>query len=1347
MYHPKLTKSSMAGAEFKITDEISSSIFTKLEKLSKDLKTLDDDFKRTSNSYADFASKLAIQINASPGNLSELDKKSKEYEQTVKKLHDTQNKLADLQQKYKESLKQVNEVTKQAVNNAQEDAKAKKLNAEAELKLEKAQTERLRQQKLLNQEQKKQKLTTEQAIQLSKQEVHSIAEAEAVNKQLRQAVKDLTDAEDKEGKIRQQLNSAINQNTNYIKRNRDAYVQAKMTVGDYKEQIKLAIVELKNGNDSMKNFGIVAKGFGGIIKTSIAGGTRQVASNVGSMIKGFVGAQAVITGIQKLIGAFKQGINTAIDFEAANSKLAAILGTTKGEIKDLTADARRLGEATKYTASEATNLQIELSKLGFSKTEILDMTEGVLKFAQATGAELPEAAALAGAALRMFGADTEETERYVSAMAVATTKSALSFSYLQTAMPIVGPVAKAFNFTIEDTLALLGKLADAGFDASMSATATRNILLNLADGSGKLAQALGGPVKTLPELVDGLKRLKEQGIDLNSTLEMTDKRSVAAFNAFLTASDKIVPLRDQITGVEDDLNKMADTMGNNVQGALYNLSSAWESLMLTIMDNTGAMKDFIDMATNGIRKINEWLMSAEQLADKQVETAKRAASPYAEESIKSEIIAINRLKDEYIKAGDDETTALEKAKNERIAVLEQELSKQQSLRNKFYNENQQLWKDMEDASFFKQALGLEKTNAEFGKEQTRTWNEYLDKVTKVTSLEKQIADIREISNSIDDASGTSTTLTDKQKKKLEKQRKEQLRIDKAYQQSRLELMDEGLEKELASIRLNYTQRIAEVKGNSEKENETRKNLAEKMQEELANKEIDFYLSQEKKKLQITLEAAKEGSEEQRELRMRMIDLDEEAEINATKGNYENLQAIRDKYEKKRIDELNRQTYEDIKRMENSASRQAEAFVVGLAEQQNELKKSHLKGEMSEEKYKEALYKLTIKYNKEMLLAQISAAEAELKVAKATGTIPQEKIEELRLKLQKLRADFGSLLNDEASNEAEKGKKQVEDWADALKNITDSFPSEQSGFADFFSGINDVLGDLAKKAQEAGGSFSDMWANMSNGERLKLVLGSLAKISDGLNSMMQNIYENRISKIEEEQEANEEAGEQELARIERLEETGAISSEEAEARKRAAEDKTARKNEELEKKKAQLQQKQARWDKANSIIQATIATALAVAKALPNFVLAGIAAAMGAAQIAVIASQPIPKYAKGTDSHKGGLAVVGDGGVPETIVTEKGAYITPSVPTLVDIPKGAKVIPYAVDMDRIKAHANDFDGLMAYRSENDLPPVSIVNDYSELEKKIGHLEKSQQIGFAKLAKAIRENNYHQFSKSI
>lgn len=716
--------------------------------------------------------------------------------------------------------------------------------AKAEATVEKAQRASNTAKKSANvTEQERQKIITD-AIAATYKEIHSIQEANDMNRLLRKAVKLVRDTDEEYIQTIGRLNSTIGVNTDYVKRNSDRYTQQKMTVGDYTESIKRAWMEIQRGNSAMKNMGIIAKSTGNLLKTSFDSGISQVTIGVGSMIKGMLGAQAVIAGIQKLTGAIRQGVNTAIDFEAANSKLAAILGTTKGEIKDLTADARRLGEATKYTASEATNLQIELSKLGFSKTEILDMTEGVLKFAQATGAELPEAAALAGAALRMFGADTEETERYVSAMAVATTKSALSFSYLQTAMPIVGPVAKAFNFTIEDTLALLGKLADAGFDASMSATATRNILLNLADGSGKLAQALGGPVKTLPELVDGLQRLKEQGIDLNSTLEMTDKRSVAAFNAFLTASDKIVPLRDQITGVEDDLNKMADTMGNNVQGALYNLSSAWESLMLTIMDNTGAMKDFIDMATNGIRKINEWLMNAEQLADKQVETAKRAASPYAEESIKSEIIAINRLKDEYLKAGDDETTALEKAKNERIAILEQELSKQQSLRNKFYNENQQLWKDMGDASFFKQAFGLEKTNAEFSEEQTKTWNEYLDKVTKVTSLEKQIADIRKISNSTDVTIGT-TRLTDEEKKALEKAEKERLAIKEKYQQSELALMDEGLEKQIKSISLNYSRQIAAIRSNSEEESATRNNLAEKMEKEISDAKIKFALDAEK----------------------------------------------------------------------------------------------------------------------------------------------------------------------------------------------------------------------------------------------------------------------------------------------------------------------------------------------------------------------------------------------------------------------------------------------------------------------------------------------------------------------
>lgn len=321
-----------------------------------------------------------------------------------------------------------------------------------------------------------------------------------------------------------------------------------------------------------------------------------------SKMKGSVLGFAAVLGIGG--ASLRNFIETTAGFEAAVSKLSAILGTTPGQIKALTDNAKKLGETTKYTAAEVTNLQTELAKLGFTKNEILSATESVLKFAQATDSELAEAAALAGASLRMFGAEATESKRYVSAMSIATTKSALSFSYLRDALPTVGPVAKAFNFEIEDTLALLGKLADSGFDASSAATATRNILLNLADSGGELATALGKPVKSLPELVSGLQKLRDKGVDLNTTLQLTDKRSVAAFNAFLQSADKITPLREAITGVEGDLDQMAATMGDNVKGAMAGLGSAWEALMIKMSETTnGPLKGLIKWITDLLRDI------------------------------------------------------------------------------------------------------------------------------------------------------------------------------------------------------------------------------------------------------------------------------------------------------------------------------------------------------------------------------------------------------------------------------------------------------------------------------------------------------------------------------------------------------------------------------------------------------------------------------------------------------------------------------------------------------------------------------------------------------------------------
>lgn len=82
---------------------------------------------------------------------------------------------------------------------------------------------------------------------------------------------------------------------------------------------------------------------------------------------------------------------------------------------------------------------------------------------------------------------------------------------------------------------------------------------------------------------------------------------------------------------------------------------------------------------------------------------------------------------------------------------------------------------------------------------------------------------------------------------------------------------------------------------------------------------------------------------------------------------------------------------------------------------------------------------------------------------------------------------------------------------------------------------------------------------------------------------------------------------------------------------------------LEKKKTEFAKKQAKREKAQSIFSAIISTAAAIAKALPNIPLSIIAGVLGAAQIAVIASQPLPEYAEGglTDGAK--MYIAGEAG--------------------------------------------------------------------------------------------------------
>ena len=1275
-------------ADLKLKDFVEDSEIQKLIELDNTIGKVRETYK---NAAIELAKGLKINVDG----IADLEKLGNIYKTQVKVAGSASNELTEALRKQSEITQAVSKRIEEKLNveklSSAELKKLTKANQDNAVSLEKAakaEANLTKAQNVGNTTRKKAVLSEEErlkiirsAIILTNQEVHSRSQAKEMNKQLQKAVDLLKDTDENYIRTLARLNSTIGINTDYIKRNSDRYSQQKMTIGAYREEVKAAWIEIQNGNKSMQNMGIIAQNAGRMLKTEMAPGLSKVSAGLKGWAAGYIGAQAVVSGVVALFTKLREGVGSVVEFEFANSRLAAILGTTSDQIKELTLDAKRLGATTKYTASEATELQIELAKLGFTRKEILDATESVLRFAQATGAELGEAASLTGAALRMFNADTRETERYVSAMAVATTKSALSFSYLATALPIVGPVAKAFNFSIEDTLALVGKLADAGFDASMSATATRNILLNLADTNGVLAKSLGGPVRTLPELVAGLQKLKEQGVDLNSTLEMTDKRSVAAFNAFLTAADKIVPLRDQITGVESELGNMAHTMEDNAKGAIASLSSAWEALMISLGKNTGVLSGIINEFTELVRSMRAVIATAEELGEERLANAARngqEAAKLDKEWVKSKEESIDRVALKYRKEGVDGAEAFEKARGEQLKILERTLSQEEARLQLYTKRNQKQWSEYNNRSLLKQGLGLQKTTNQMKKDIDESFKLVEEQTAYVAGLKEKMEQIKGITNDYQEENTGSTfnkPLTDKEKRELEKAAKEKQKIKETYQESELALMDEGLEKELAKIGLAYSKKIAAVKGYSKEEIATRQNLAKEMQDKLDEFSIKYNSDREKKDVENALAVVKKGSQEELDLKLHQLELQREAEIDAAEKTGEDVFLIDEKYAKKKQELYARHASDQVQLIAENAAHEQEIRDAAYVMDTLALKKQLASKEITQQEYAELEYQLKLNYARKTAEAAIDALESEL----ATANLSTDKREKLEEKLAKLKADLA--------------QKEAEAEIEAINKVT--------------------------KADEK--------AQKERQKNLKKWLQTASQAVGTIGNLVSSIYDGQIQKIEEEREANEEKYDEDIERIENLAESGAISEEEAEARKRAAKDQTEAKNKELERQKQEIAHKQAVWNKGVQVAETGIATARGIMEAfqlgpIAGAVMAAVIGAMGAMQVATILATPIPSYAdgtKGNDRHPGGTALVGDAGKHEVIMYSGKAWITPDTPTLVDIPKGAQVFPDVdkVDISNFDMPDWDFPTFSPTYFASSSGDTIVFNDYSRLEKRV------------------------------
>lgn len=486
---------------------------------------------------------------------------------------------------------------------------------------------------------------------------------------------------------------------------------------------------------------------------------------------------------------------------------------------------------------------------------------------------------------------------------------------------------------------------------------------------------------------------------------------------------------------------------------------------------------------------------------------------------------------------------------------------------------------------------------------------------------KAMSDAQKEENNILAKSGISKYLEEERikreeeraKREAERRMKLEMEAERTIQEARIKLMDEGFKKEMATRYAQYQKRIDDVKTKGVRVNEQIAAIEAMRDKELSDFREEYEAKRAMIDAQNRISYAKKGSLQELDARLDILELQKAAELKEAEKTGASKLAVEDKYLK-----LIEDAYMEFGKVQ--LSRQQSQNELELSDQQiflnkelSMLEQQYSKGIIKKEAYEKKKADLQYQYAVQALQQEIDLLEKSLYLFSGDERLEMEK------KIAQLRVQLSKETTDKINADAEKELKERQKVEEAKKKLI----------------------------QEAVNAIAEIGSSM---------------------------FDRRIQEIEAEIDANQEAYDKKVEEIDALAEKDVITKEEAEARKRVAEEQSSARNAELEKKKADLQTRQARFQKTIDITQTIAATALAVTKALPNLVLAALVGAMGAAQLATIIAQPIPKYAKGTDYHPGGLAIVGDAGKHEAVISGGKAYITPDTPTLMPIPKGAEVLP-------------------------------------------------------------------------
>lgn len=311
-------------------------------------------------------------------------------------------------------------------------------------------------------------------------------------------------------------------------------------------------------------------------------------------------------------------MTVGMNFEEQMSTVQAISMATNDEMSMLQEEAKNLGKATKFSASEVGQGFEYMAMAGWKTQDMLEGIDGVLSLAAASGEELGTVSDIVTDAMTAFGLGADQVDRFADVLAVASSSSNTNVSMMGETFKYVAPLAGAMGYSIEDTAVAIGLMANSGIKASQAGTALRSMMSRLTKPTKEVREAMKMLNLSLTDEDGSMKSMLQLQKDIRKGFEninpakasevasmLAGQEAMSGLLAIVNASDEdFEKLTSAINNSSGAAEKMADIRLDNLKGDLTILQSAAEGFGIELYEGlAGSAREGVQYVTGFIGEL------------------------------------------------------------------------------------------------------------------------------------------------------------------------------------------------------------------------------------------------------------------------------------------------------------------------------------------------------------------------------------------------------------------------------------------------------------------------------------------------------------------------------------------------------------------------------------------------------------------------------------------------------------------------------------------------------------------------------------------------------------------------